>query len=225
VEAIAGFVNMPLVDVELSIRAAGLPEKIAAFLHVADERINDFLRESPVRGTGFVPSDYVTVYHALRTISEASLSTGRSFCEWGSGYGVAAALAAMLGFDACGIEIEGSLVDASRELTGDFDLQVDFVHGSFIPRGGEALAEESYTNNSGEFSWLVTEADDAYEELGLDPDDFDVVFTYPWPGDEDVIDNLFDRYAANGALLLTHGRQETLRLQRKVSGRATALGN
>ena len=36
-------------------------------------------------------------------------------------------------------------------------------------------------------------------ELGLDPDDFDIVFAYPWPGEEQIIFDLFASHAATGA--------------------------
>ena len=53
------------------------------------------------------------------------------------------------------------------------------------------------------------------------PDDFDVIFAYPWPGEEDVIMQLFDRYAAVGALLLTYHGIEELRIRRKAHSRRT----
>ena len=43
------------------------------------------------------------------------------------------ALAAMLEFMVCGIEIDQDLVDASRRLADDYGLTVEFVQGSFIP--------------------------------------------------------------------------------------------
>ena len=105
---------MPLVDIEISINGSVLPDDVVVFLREADLRVGQFVRNSPIRLTGFVPSDFVTVYHALRAITAANLAPGTSLCEWGSGFGVVASLAAMLGFTACGIEIERGLVDASR---------------------------------------------------------------------------------------------------------------
>ena len=65
-------------------------------------------------------------------------------------------------------------------------------------------------------AWLTTTGPDGYDELELDPDDFDVIFAYPWPGEEQVIFDLFADYAAVGALLLTYHGIEGVRLQRKV---------
>ncbi len=210
---------MPLVDIEISINGSVLPDDVVAFLREADLRVSQFVRNSPVRVTGFVPSDFVAVYHALRAITEANLAPGTSLCEWGSGFGVVASLAAMLEFRVCGIEIERDLVDASRRLADDFGLPVQFVHGSFVPPGAEAYAEEAHADNSAEHFWLVTDADDAYDELGLDPDDFDVVFAYPWPGEECLIESLFEKYAAEEALLLLYNQYDSVRLRRKVAKR------
>jgi hypothetical protein len=211
---------VPLVDIEISNNTSVLPDEIVAFLREADLRVSRFLDNSPLRATGFVPSNFKTVYHALQAITDANLASGTSLCEWGSGFGVVASLAAKLEFMACGIEIEKDLVDASRKLAGDFGLPVEFVQGSFIPSGAESCAEEAFADNNAEYSWLITDADDGYEELKLDPDDFDVVFAYPWPGEEYLITSLFEKYAAEGALLLTYNYLESVRLRRKLSERS-----
>ena len=210
---------MPLVDVDISIGVSALPDDMVAFLREADLRVSRFVRNCSVCVTGFVPSDFVTVWHALRAVTEANLASGTSFCEWGSGFGVVASLAEMLGFNACGMEIDRDLVDASRRLAGDFGLSVEFVHGSFIPSGAESYAEQAYSDSDAEFFLLNTDAGDAYEELGLDPDDFDVIFAYPWSGEERLIANLFEKYAANGALLLTYDHVDTVRIRRKAGKR------
>ncbi len=211
---------MPLVDIELSVNGSDLPSDVRVFLREAYLRVGRFVRNSPIRVGGFAPSGFATVYRSLRAIAEAKLAPGNSFCEWGSGFGVVAALAAMLKFRAYGIEIERGLVDASKRLADDFGLPVEFVHGSFIPPGSGAYANEACANNNAELFGLVTDADNAYCELGFEPDDFDVVFAYPWPGDEHVIENLFAHYAAEGALLLTYNKNHSVRLRRKVGERS-----
>lgn len=209
---------MPLIDVQIPISGGVLPDDVAALLREADLRINEFIRNDTSGGTGFIPSDFVTVYHALRAVTEANLAAGNSFCEWGSGFGVVTSLAAMLGFDASGVEIKGDLVDAAQQLADDFELSPQFVHGSFIPSGAEAEVEQAYADSAADSSHLVTDADDAYDELELDPDDFDLVFTYPWPGEEVLVAILFEKYAADGALLMMYDQYDSVKLQRKVSG-------
>jgi hypothetical protein len=122
-----------------------------------------------------------------------------------------ACLAALLDFDACGIEVEPELVDAAQQLADDFDLPVEFVQGSFLPAGYETGLEGA----NAEFAWLSTEAAPAYGPLGLDPDSFDVTFAYPWPDEEWVTERLFERHGRPGALLMTYHGGEDLRLRRK----------
>ena len=80
-----------------------------------------------------------------------------------------------------------------------------------MPHGAEPRLDWT-----GGVSWLSTGGPDGYAELELDPDDFDIVFAYPWPGEEQVIFDLFTDSAAVGTLLLTYHGQEGLRLHRKL---------
>ncbi|MCK6459507.1 MAG: hypothetical protein L6Q95_06390 [Planctomycetes bacterium] len=67
-----------------------------------------------------------------------------------------------------------------------------------------------------EFGWLSAGGACGHELLGAAPQDFDLVFAYPWPGEEEVIEGLFERYAGDSALLLTFHGLDGLRLRRKV---------
>ena len=146
---------MPLVDIEFSTNGCDLPSDVRDFLREAYLRVGQFVRKSPIRVSGFAPSGFATVYRSLRAIVEAKLAPGNSFCELGSGFGVAASLAAMLKFRAHGIEIEKGLVDASKQLANDFGLPVEFVHGSFVPPGrGAVLSATTFCSFLREFSPL-----------------------------------------------------------------------
>jgi hypothetical protein len=205
---------MPLADVSLKPSTTPPDAATAAFLKDAAAKIDAFFEarwQDPI--VGFVPSDFATVWPVLAALAAGDLAPGRLFCEWGSGFGVVAGLAAKLGFDAHGIEIEGDLVDASRRLLAAHHLDVALACGSFIPRGGEPLAVIK-----AEMAWLLTGGADGHALLGHDADDWDVVFAYPWPGEEHVVEQLFERFAADGALLVTHRSEKGTRVQRK-SGR------
>jgi len=204
--------RVTLIDLHLPLAPAGVPADVRGFLREAERRIERFQRASRI--PGFVASDFERAYGVLKALTAADLAPGNLFCEWGSGFGVVACLAALVGFDACGIEIEGELVEAAQRLANDFDLPVTFVRGSFIPRGGETAAQLG-----DEFAWLTTDASDAHEELGLDTEDFGVVFAYPWPDEEKLTGALFARYAAVGAVLVTHHGGEDFRLRRKTAAR------
>ena len=201
---------MALTDLSIPPDDAAIPPDVRRFLRVADRRIDDFQLWSKV--PAFVPSHYEGVYRALRSVSVNQLARGNRFCEWGSGFGVATCLASYLEFDACGIEIEAELVTEARRLADDYALTAEFVIGSFVPRGGE-----SRVYSAGEYAWLTTDADYSYDELGLDPDDMDVIYAYPWPDEEGVTGELFDRYAGPGAVLLTFHGGDDFRLRRKAA--------
>jgi len=203
---------MSLVDVELAISRDAISDEIAEFLEEADARVKDYLDNSRTRVSGFIPSDSETAFHALRAIVDANIAPGDLFCEWGSGFGVVTSLAALLGFQSYGIETDGNLVAAARRLAEDFDIEAEFVQGSFIPHGSEEEAECDFSTES---FWLVTDVDDAYSELDVGPEDFDVIYGYPWPNEESPIARLFHHVAADGALLLTYNQLDEVRVRRK----------
>ena len=200
---------MPLIDLSPLHEESTVPLSVRRFLRAADRRIERLRREGHL--PAFVPSDFTAVYTALRALEAAGLLAGRWFCEWGSGLGVTACLAAMLEFDAWGIEIEGELVDAARRLAADFDLPAEFVQGSFIPTGGEAFVEAAT-----DCAWLTGVAGGGHEEMGIGPDEFDVIFAYPWPDEESLTAELFECYARVGAILITYHEVGGLRLRRKI---------
>lgn len=206
---------MALTEIALSDQLLPLPSEIASFLAEAENRVDRFTNKTTFTFRGFVPSDFVSLYHALRSITNSSLTSGNTFCEWGSGLGVVASLAALLGFDSIGIEIDRDLCDAAVELSEEFGIAVEFVNGSFIPRGADRLIDRAYAEHDGALS-LVSDADDAYDELGLEIRDFDLVFAYPWPNDEQLTADLFDEFAARGAMLLTYNETDSVRLRRKT---------
>ena len=202
---------MPLVDVPLpELDAAPVPYPVRKFLAEADRRVEEALADAGI--PGFVPSDYEAFYRTLRAVTDASLLRGTCFLEWGSGIGVSASLAAMLGYESVGIETEWDLVASARQLAEAFDVEVEFVHGSFIPRGHDDIT-------AGEYSWLVTESDDAYPQAGLEPDDFDLIFVYSWPDDEQTTADLFESCAGVGTILMTFKGGDGYRLRRKVEAK------
>ena len=112
-------------------------------------------------------------------------------------------------------DAEGSRYSYSLELAEDFGISVEFVNGSFISQGADDLVDRAFADCDGGLS-LDPHADRAYEELGLEVRDFDVVFAFPWPNEEELTAELFERFAARGALLLTYCDSNPIRLRRKV---------
>lgn len=146
---------------------------------------------------GFVHCELPVVRCALQRIAQDGLARGRVFCEWGSGVGAVAALAASMSYEAYGIEIDAGLVGLARRLADDSGVDVRYAASSFLCVGDDDLAGASVHTHRGT-------SDDAYRQLGIDPASIDVVFAYPWPGDEHAVDALFLRRASTGALLVTY---------------------
>jgi hypothetical protein len=203
---------MPLRELVLDVPALKPPPEVARFLREAERRIDRF--QSEARVPAFVPCDYGAAHAVLCALASGPHLRGRQMCEWGSGFGAVVGLAALAGYDACGIEIEWSLVEEARQLADDFELPVELVCGSFVPRGAEGLVHAN-----GTYSWFTTESDYAYDDLGLEVSDFDLVFAYPWPDEEGAVCDLFEKYAGTGAVLATYHGSGEFRLKRKVAKR------
>lgn len=202
---------------------AKLPAKVAQLVHAGNERIERFQATHVV--AGFVPSDFAGAYAALLELAHrrnGAGAPGQSFCEWGSGFGVVACLAATCGFDAWGIEVNETLVAESQQLAADFELPVQFHCGSFLPADAAETLDENCADAGDGFYWMDFYAKPVEDEMGLAIEDFDVVYAYPWPGEEDVVFTVFDRYAALGAVLLTFHGLEGFHLHRKVKGDAAS---
>jgi hypothetical protein len=74
----------------------------------------------------FVPSSHEMVYRILDTFERGT------FCEWGCGMGVNTGIAALLGFDATGIELNPELAAASRDLLREFALEATILTGDYL---------------------------------------------------------------------------------------------
>ena len=207
---------MALHEIDLNWAQQAMPNTTAsAFIDDAQARIERFIR---VRQTSepipsFVACDFVMVDRALAEIVEQRLAPGPVFCEWGAGFAVAAGLAALHGMGSYAIEIHRDLVEQAERLLRDHSLDVELAQGSLVPEGGDEIVDEMASQD-----WLKTNEHPAYDELGIDTADIDLIFAYPWPGEEDLIEALFDAFAAEGALLLTYHGMNEMKLQRKGHG-------
>ncbi|MBX3145217.1 MAG: hypothetical protein KF785_00490 [Gemmatimonadales bacterium] len=148
----------------------------------------------------FVAADYEVVAEALWPFRRQGLR----FLEWGSATGVITIMADMLGFEACGIEIDSSLNATACDLARQFDSKARFAAGSFLPTGYRWQSRDGDLRTG-----TLGTGPSAYAELGLSLDDFDVVFAFPWDGEEPMMLDLMKSYGRADALLLlnnaTHG--------------------
>lgn len=133
---------------------------------------------------------------------------GARLVELGSGVGLMTIVADLLGYEAVGIEIEPELVAVARGLAADAGSRAEFVEGSFVPP--EAREEVHLLDAD---TLTVTEGRDAWDELGMDMDDFDVVSVYPWPDQTAWLVDLVRRHAAPHAVLLTYSGRDGYRVR------------
>jgi len=187
----------PTVDRELGTRIDALCEEGREFWHRFDGEVRQ------ERWHPFVAADYDDVRDALISLREP----GRRFLEWGSATGVITIMADLLGFDACGIELDSSLVDVGRELASRWQSGARFATGSFIPLGWEWRA----SNSKGRHGTLG-EGPSGYLQLGCSLDEFDVVYAFPWMGEELLMLDLMRSHGRADAHLLLHTGQNGTRL-------------
>ncbi len=142
----------------------------------------------------FVAADYHVVQEALIKLR----APGLRFLELGSATGVITIMADLLGYEACGIELDADLVRIARDLAARSGSAARFVAGSFLPSG--------FVLREGEDPRLGTigEAASAYPALGRTLDDFDVVFGFPWDGEESTMLELMRMWGSTESRLLLH---------------------
>ena len=153
----------------------------------------------------FVAADYDVVRGALLTLR----APGLRFLEWGSATGTITIMADLMGFDACGIELDASLVDTARALASRHGSGARFVAGSFLPTGYEWRGRDGDRRTG-----TIGEGLSGYLQLGRALDDFDVVFGYPWGGEKPLMQDVMRRYGRRDALLLLHDTNEGVRAYR-----------
>ena len=85
-----------------------------------------------------------------------------------------------------------------------------FFCGSFIPR--ETLDDLDVDRD---IRNVTIEEDEVYREVGLGREDYDLFFAFPWPGEQSFFEQVFEKWVASGALLLTYRGRDGMQLQRK----------
>jgi len=199
------------IDIPDSITQLPHSKAVTQLIELANGRIDAFMLANDSVTENFVNCDFHLVDQALTWIEENHLLTGRQFCELGSGFGVAAMLASARGMESVGIEIDAALVDQACNLADDLDLPANFYCGSFIPRDIPEILDLS-----SEVEHVETDEGDVYQEIGLELDDFDLFFAFPWPGEQYFFEAVFQAGAAENALLLTYRGRDGMHLLRKT---------
>ena len=168
-----------------------VPRYVDCFIRDAEDRA-EALGERAGNGL-FVPGDYRYAFQILQWLRRSrAVPAGASFLEWGSGLGMVAILASLLGYDALGVEIDEALVKESRDLAKRYDARARFERASYEP-GPPGLKVVSAARRA-------------------------VVYVYPWPGEEPKFLRRFDETADAGAFLLVCLGPEDVRVLCKKGG-------
>lgn len=204
----------------MTLQSINVPDEInllehtpaaARLIDVANERIEAFMLSQDSVSENFVPCDFHLLDQSLTWIEQNYLLTGNRFCELGSGFGVAALLASLREMESVGIELEANLVAQASLLADALSLPTKFYTGSFVPRDVAGLLELG-----SDIEHVETYEDDVFDEIGLDLDEFDLFFAFPWPGEHQFFEAVFEAGAADNALLLTYRGRDGMHLLRRV---------
>ena len=153
----------------------------------------------------FVAADYEVVLESLLALR----GSGLKFLEWGSATGIITIMADMLGFEAYGIELDAELVGVARGLAERCGSGARFAVGSFLPAGYE------WKPSSGDGRLgTIGQGVSAYPELRHPLEDFDLVYAFPWGGEEPMMQDLMRCYGGPGARLLLHTVREGMQVYR-----------
>ena len=190
--------NQPIVGDQVSPSGGeGLLAEFRELWRVADDLWTEGEADAAFRA--YVSADYEEVYRWLVRLR----GTTTSFLEWGSGLGVVTMMASRLGFDAWGIEAEEELVQHSWDLASRFAPNAQFAQGSFVPDEFEwnpAAGDESINTS--------LDLADAYDQLGMELLDFELVYAYPWPTEHPLLHHILKEFGCDNVALLTYDARE-----------------
>jgi hypothetical protein len=182
---------MPLKEITLGTLPDPLPFRTREFISQADDAIYEFQESIGEQACPlFEPAEYAEVAEAVYWV-KAMLDPGPRFGEWGCGFGIAAGIAELAGFDATGIEFDALLLDQARQLHQECELTTSLVQADLFN-----LSED--------------------EDRSIGPSTFDLIYAYPWPREAPDWIRYFEETAKVGTILLTFHDFGVVRAQRKV---------
>jgi hypothetical protein len=214
---------MALAVVTMEGPEARVSDHVARLIATCSRGWARFFADHDDQAPRFVPSVPERVWAVLEEVTRRQLPPTRVFCEWGSGFGTATCLAALLGYEAYGLEIDEELVRLSRAIARRLRIPVTMLCTSFLPAGyaasvggdGTVLVTPAAVRNHD-----TTEARGPlrYADMASTIADIGLFFAYPWPEERDLIQELFEAVARQGAILVMYHTDTDIRVWRKVAG-------
>ena len=205
-----------ITQIDYEAEVAELPEPVANLVGHADELWNEFwAKKLNRRYPKYIASEPAQVYAALRHVKDSGLAYGDRFIEWGSGFGVASSMAALLGFEATGIELEEGLVKIAEKLADAHSTGAEFINTSYVPEGYISYEHVGGTDIVSDDSFGHQSEPPHYTEMEIGLDEVDVFFVYPWPGEQEMMLKLFESVASEDAILIAYLGDQEVCLYRK----------
>ncbi len=195
---------MALQEIPLKLAPTKVPKKVRELIDEADRRADEFFNAGLGRRyPNYVPCDPVVFYTAMKELQDGGHINGDIFCEWGCGFAIASGIAALEGMKSHGVEIEEEIAGRAVELTRDLGIPVEIILADYLPEGfeesdgvgGKDLISPTATAGGWDFEPMYGE---------LDPADVALFFVYPWPGQEEMMMDLFTAVSSHGSILLIY---------------------
>jgi hypothetical protein len=216
--------SMALEAIAMEGPEARVSDTVARLIATCSRGWERFFANHDDQAPRFVPSVPERVWAVLEEVTRRKLPPTRVFCEWGSGFGTATCLAALLGYEAYGLEVDAELVRLSRAMARRLGIPVTMLCTNFLPAGyaayagmdGAALVTPASVGDHHETA--ETQGPLHYDGMEIAIADIGVFFAYPWPEERALMRQLFEAVARAGALLVVYHTDTDIRVWRKVEG-------
>ena len=203
-------------QIDYEAESPEVPDPFASLIQDADDRWEKFWAQKlNKRYPRYVASEPAQVYAALKHVRDEGLALGERFIEWGSGFGVATNLAAQLGFEATGIELEDDLVAIAESLAEKHQTGAEFIATTYIPEGYISYDHVGGSDIVPDDSFGYQTEPARYDGMDIGLDEIDVFFVYPWPGEQEMILKLFKSVASEDAILIAYYGDQEICIYRK----------
>ena len=204
-------------QIDYVAKSPEVPEPFASLIQDADDRWEKFWAQKlNKRYPRYVASEPAQVYAALKHVRDEDLALGERFIEWGSGFGVATNLAAQLGFEATGIELEDGLVEIAESLAEKHQTGAEFIATTYIPEGYISYDHVGGSDIVPDESFGHQAEPPRYDGMDIGLDEIDVFFVYPWPGEQEMMLKLFQYVANEDAILIAYYGDQEICIYRKA---------
>ncbi len=214
---------MAIEAIDIEVPEADVSDKGARLIDTCSRGWERFFADNDDhQAPRFVPSIPEIVFSALEEVTKRNLPSNRVFCEWGSGFGTATCMASLLGYEAYGIEIEEELVRLARAIARRLRIPVEIICTSMFPEGydsysgiggAELVTPKSFSDHNDEDKRPLR-----YDGIDIDIAEIGLFFAYPWPEEQELIQELFDAVAAEGAILVAYHSDKKVCVFRKAYG-------